>query len=108
MTGYYQLAPPTRHVCGTCTPERQFASAANARRHVATVHRPRPLFPDDDTAVERLAAALHATNHPATPDCELGLNTKWTDPPGPPDWVGRKKCVVDAERIIAALREGAR
>jgi hypothetical protein len=30
---------PARHVCGTCMPERVFATRENARRHVRKYHR---------------------------------------------------------------------
>lgn len=60
----------------------------------------------EEIDVEALARALHACEHPAVPDCRLGLNVEPR-----PEWAGRRKCEVDAERIAAEYarqREGER
>jgi hypothetical protein len=61
ISTHYYRSTPVRHVCGTCTPEREFASADGARRHVRKYHRTpsrRILDLDDPASVERLARAI--------------------------------------------------
>ena len=90
---YYQSSG-TRHVCGTCMPEREFTSAENARRHVRKFHRPAVLLRDTPEDVERLARQILALD-----DAEPGWLAVIADDLMIDDGAARKMARAIIERL---------